>query len=610
MKPQPTPPRPPGKESGGDIYIRLLKLVRPHAPKFVLAMLCMLVVGALTSALAFLVKPAMDDIFLKKDTRMLMLIPVAVVLIYLIKGACHYAQSVIMNFIGQRVIADLRYRLYEKIQEQSLAFFTQNPTGVLISRITNDVNFMKEAVSEAVTNLFKDSFTIFCLIFVIFYRDWKLAIIAMVVFPLTIYPIATFGRKMRKVATRTQVTMGTLTSLLQETISGTRIVKAFGMEKHENERFAGENELLFRLTMKSVAISAISSPFMEFLGGIGIAVIVFYGGYQVIQGHSTPGTFFSFLTALIMLYEPIKRLTNVNNKIQQGISAAIRVFGIIDTTPDILDAPDAVELPRITQGIALEDVSFRYEETPVLKNIALRIPAGEVLAFVGMSGGGKTTLVNLIPRFYDVTSGRILIDGRDIRTATIASLRKQIGMVTQQTILFNDTVRNNIAYGSFEKPEAEIIRAARAANAHDFITRLPQGYDTRIGEQGTKLSGGERQRISIARAILKDAPILILDEATSSLDTEAEIEVQGALENLMQGRTTLVIAHRLSTVRNADRIVVLVDGRIIEEGTHDELLARQGEYAKLYAMQFKEENGNGVRNRTPSPSGSAAMGEA
>jgi len=552
----------------------------------------------------------MDDIFLKKDTRMLMLIPVAVVLIYLIKGACHYAQSVIMNFIGQRVIADLRYRLYEKIQEQSLAFFTQNPTGVLISRITNDVNFMKEAVSEAVTNLFKDSFTIFCLIFVIFYRDWKLAIIAMVVFPLTIYPIATFGRKMRKVATRTQVTMGTLTSLLQETISGTRIVKAFGMEKHENERFAGENELLFRLTMKSVAISAISSPFMEFLGGIGIAVIVFYGGYQVIQGHSTPGTFFSFLTALIMLYEPIKRLTNVNNKIQQGISAAIRVFGIIDTTPDILDAPDAVELPRITQGIALEDVSFRYEETPVLKNIALRITAGEVLAFVGMSGGGKTTLVNLIPRFYDVTSGRILIDGRDIRTATIASLRKQIGMVTQQTILFNDTVRNNIAYGSFEKPEAEIIRAARAANAHDFITRLPQGYDTRIGEQGTKLSGGERQRISIARAILKDAPILILDEATSSLDTEAEIEVQGALENLMQGRTTLVIAHRLSTVRNADRIVVLVDGRIIEEGTHDELLARQGEYAKLYAMQFKEENGNGVRNRTPSPSGSAAMGEA
>jgi len=610
MKPQPAPPPLPGKETGGDIYIRLLKLVRPHAPKFALAMICMLVVGALTSALAFLVKPAMDDIFLKKDTRMLMLIPVAVILIYLIKGACHYAQSVIMNFIGQRVIADLRYRLYEKIQRQSLAFFTQNPTGVLISRITNDVNFMKEAVSEAVTNLFKDSFTIVCLIFVIFYRDWKLAIIAMVVFPLTIYPIATFGRKMRKVATRTQVTMGSLTSLLQETISGTRIVKAFSMEEHENERFAGENERLFRLTMKSVAISAISSPFMEFLGGIGIAVIVFYGGYQVIQGHSTPGTFFSFLTALIMLYEPIKRLTNVNNKIQQGISAAFRVFGIIDTTPDILDAPDAVELPRISQGIALEDVSFRYEDTPVLKDIALRIPAGEVLAFVGMSGGGKTTLVNLIPRFYDVTSGRILIDGRDIRTATIASLRKQIGMVTQQTILFNDTVRNNIAYGSFEKPEAEIIRAARAANAHDFITRLPQGYDTLIGEQGTKLSGGERQRISIARAILKDAPILILDEATSSLDTEAEIEVQGALENLMQGRTTLVIAHRLSTVRNADRIVVLVGGRIIEEGTHDELLARQGEYAKLYAMQFKEENGNGARNRTPSPSGFAATGEA
>ncbi len=600
---------PPAAETGIGIYKRLLKLARPHALKFILAMVCMLVVGALTSALAFLVKPALDDIFLKKDARMLLVIPFAVVAIYLVKGACSYAQTVLMNFIGQRVIADLRNTLYAKIQEQSLAFFAKNPTGVLMSRITNDVGFIQGAVSEAVTSLLKDSFTIVCLVFVIFYRDWKLAIIAMVVFPLTIYPIATFGRKMRRVATRTQVTMGSLTSLLQETISGTRIVKAFGMEDHENRRFARENENLFRLTLKSVSVSAISSPFMEFLGGIGIAAIVFYGGYQVIQNHSTPGTFFSFLTALIMLYEPIKRLTNVNNTIQQGIAAAIRVFGIIDTIPEILDRPSAAVLPRISRDIVLENVSFRYEQTPVLKNINLRISAGEVLAFVGMSGGGKTTLVNLIPRFYDVTSGRILIDGHDLRDVTLASLRKQIGMVTQQTILFNDTVRNNIAYGSLDISEADIVRAARAANAHEFISRLPQGYDTLIGEQGTKLSGGERQRISIARAILKDAPILILDEATSSLDTEAEIEVQGALENLMQGRTTLVIAHRLSTIRNADRIIVLVNGEIIEEGTHETLLARQGEYAKLYNMQFKEDDDPETRNGNASRKTGPASGK-
>jgi ATP-binding cassette, subfamily B, bacterial MsbA len=578
-----------------DIFKRLLKLAMPHVLKFSVAMICMLVVGATTSALAFLVKPTLDEIFLKQNAKTLQWIPLAVIGIYLLKGTCSYTQTVLMNFIGQRIVADLRNALYRKIQTQSLAFFTKNPTGILMSRITNDVGFIQGAVSEAVTALLKDSFTLMGLVFVIFYRDWQLAIIAMFVFPLAVYPIVKFGQKMRQVATRTQVTLGSLMTLLQETISGTRIVKAFSMEQYENRRFSVENERLFRLNLKAISINAVSSPLMEFLGGLGIAAIIFYGGYQVIHGQSTPGTFFSFLTALIMLYEPVKRLTDVNNKIQQGIAGAQRVFAIIDLVPEIRNSQDAVPLPRISREIEIRDVTFRYEKTPVLQGIHLKIRAGEVVAFVGMSGGGKTTLVNLIPRFYDVTEGEIFIDGRDIRDVTVESLRGQIAIVTQQTILFNDTVRNNIAYGDIVKTEEEIVAAAKAANAHDFILRLPKGYDTLIGEQGTKLSGGERQRLSIARALLKDAPILILDEATSSLDSEAEIEVQDALENLMKGRTTLVIAHRLSTIRNADRIIVLVSGEIREEGTHEALLACQGEYCRLYNMQFKENGRNGER---------------
>ena len=573
-----------------NIFRRILRLSKPHIPKFILAMLCMLFVGATTSSLAFLVKPALDGIFLNRNASMLKWIPVVIILIYLVKGVCNYGQTVLMSFAGQRVVADLRCELYNHIQRQSLSFFNKSHTGVLMSRITNDVNLIQGAVSEAVTSLFKDSFTLIGLIFVIFYRDWQLALIAMVVFPLTIYPIVKFGRKMRKVATGTQVTMGSLTSLLQETISGTRIVKAFGMEDYEGGRFAKENEKLFRFHMKAVSIRAMSSPFMEFLGGIGIAAIVFYGGYQVIKGTSTPGTFFSFLAALIMLYEPVKRLTNVNNTIQHGISAAVRVFGIMDIVPEIRNREGAVELPKISDGIEIRNVTFSYGDEPVLRDINLDIRSGEVVAFVGMSGGGKTTLVNLIPRFYDVTEGEILIDGHDIRDVTVESLRSQIGIVTQQTILFNDTVRNNIAYGDIKKSDEEIISAAKSANAYKFILNLPDGFETVIGEQGTRLSGGERQRLSIARALLKDASILILDEATSSLDTEAEMEVQGALENLMKGRTTFVIAHRLSTISHADRIIVIVKGRIVEEGTHDALIAKKGEYYKLYNMQFKNNN--------------------
>jgi len=570
------------------VFRRLLRLATPHTGKFLIALVLMLVVGLTTAALAFLVKPALDDIFFQKKAAMLYLIPLAILAIYFVKGICTYGQAVLMNYIGQRIVMDLRNDLYNHIHRQSLAFFHKNPTGMLMSRITNDVTLIQSAVSEALTSLLKDSFSLIGLVFVIFYRDWKLAIIAAFVFPLTIYPIAKFGEKLRKVATGTQVTLGSLSNLLQETISGIRIVKAFGMERHEGKRFGRENEELFHLFMKSASIRAVSGPFMEFLGGLGIAAIVFYGGYQVIQGTSTPGTFFSFLTALIMLYEPVKRLTNVNNTIQQGIAGAARVFEILDMEPDIANAEGAVPLPPVRGEIRLENVSFRYEEAPVLKSINLDIRPGEIVAFVGSSGAGKTTLANLIPRFYDITEGRILLDGLDIRTVTLESLRTQIAMVTQQTILFNDTVRNNIAYGDVGKDDDAVIEAARAANAHHFIEQLPEGYDTMIGEQGVRLSGGERQRLTIARAILRDAPVLILDEATSSLDTESEREVQVAIDNLMRGRTTLVIAHRLSTIQHADRICVLAGGRIVEEGTHEELLQKEGEYSRLYTLQFRE----------------------
>lgn len=570
------------------VFKRLLRLAKPHAGKFLIALLLMLVVGLSTAGLAFLVKPALDDIFFEKKASMLYLIPLAILAIYFIKGVCSYGQAVLMNYIGQRIVTDLRNDLHRHIHRQSLYFFQSHPTGTLMSRITNDVNLIQNAVSEALTSLMKDSFSLIGLVFVIFYRDWQLAIIAAFVFPLTIYPIAKFGEKLRKVATGTQVTLGSLSSLLQETISGIRIVKAFGMENYEGDRFSRENEQLFRLFMKSASIRAVSGPFMEFLGGLGIAAIVFYGGYQVIQGTSTPGTFFSFLTALIMLYEPVKRLTNVNNTIQQGIAGAVRVFQILDLESVIRNRPGAVSIPRAAGDIRIEGVSFRYDDTPVLRNIRLAVRPGEIVAFVGSSGAGKTTLVNLIPRFYDVTEGRIILDGKDIRDITLESLRAQIAMVTQQTILFNDTVRNNIAYGDVEKDDRAVREAARAANAHHFIEKLPQGYDTVLGEQGVRLSGGERQRITIARAILKDAPVLILDEATSSLDTESEREVQVAIDNLMRGRTTLVIAHRLSTIQHADRICVLSEGEIVEEGTHGELLKKQGEYSRLYALQFRE----------------------
>jgi len=595
-----------------NLYRRLLELVKPYWAKLALAMVCMVFVSFLTAAQAFLVKPALDGVFLKteqipqpvrniiiqlhleglllkKGMEMLLILPIAIILLFLFKGIFEYGQAYLMNYVGLRIVADIREKLYNHLQTLSLSFFTQTPTGILISRITNDVNLIQGSVSNAITGVLKDVFTMFGLIGVVFYRDWRLAIIGLVIFPLAIIPIKEFGKRLRKFSRKSQQRMGSITTFLHETIAGNRIVKAFNMEEYEKRRFAEENNRFFRIVLKRVKIRAISHPLMELLGGIAVAIIIWVGGYRVIRGELTPGAFFSFMTALFMLYAPIRDLNKVNLEVQEGLAAAIRVFELLDTTPEVKDEEGAIPLPPISKGIDLKEITFKYGEEAVLKDISLHAKVGEVIALVGMSGAGKTSLVNLLPRFYDVEKGHIFIDGRDIRKVTIKSLRDHIALVTQQTILFNDTARNNIAYGSLTCSDQEIIEAAKAANAHDFIQRLPQGYETIIGEQGVKLSGGERQRLSIARALLKNAPILILDEATSSLDSDSETEVQKALEQLMKGRTVFVIAHRLSTIRNAHRIIVLSNGQIVEEGTHEELIALQGEYRRLYDLQFKDD---------------------
>jgi subfamily B ATP-binding cassette protein MsbA len=572
---------------------KLLFLVKPYWPKLALAVFCMIGVSAFTALTAYLIKPAMDDIFVKQNLEMLKLMPLLILVVFFFKGIFQWGNDNLLQSVGLSVVTSLRQRLYEHIQDMPLSFFDRTSTGTLMSRITNDVAEIQAGATKAVTGVIRDSFTVVGLIGVVFYQNWKLALIATCVLPLAFYPLFSFGSKLRRLATRRQETMADLNVVLHETIGGVRVVKAFGMENYEKARFGAKNDQVLRYNLKFVWIDALASPLMEFIGAIGIAAIIGYGGYQVVQGISTPGTFFSFLGGILMLYRPIKNLSRVNSLVQKGIASIVRVQAILDEKRDLTEKLDAVELPRVGNSIEIRRVDFAYNTTPenlaedlVLHDINLKVSAGEVVALVGNSGGGKTTLVNLLCRFYDVSSGAILIDGIDIRDVTFRSLRSQIAIVTQQSFLFNDTICNNIAYGSFEKPEEDIISAAKAAYAYDFITQLPQGFDTMIGEQGVRLSGGQRQRICIARALLKDAPILILDEATSSLDSESEQEVQRALENLMRGRTTFIIAHRLSTIQAADRILVICNGKIVEEGSHNHLLSCDGEYRKLYEIQF------------------------
>lgn len=539
-----------------------------------------------TAILALLVQPVLDDIFVQKDAIRLFWIPLVIALVFSLKGVCDFGQYYLMSHVGQSVMKDLREEMFAKLEEMSVGFFVRHSTGELLSRMNNDVSLVQGAMTNAITAAIRDALTVVGLVFVVFYRDFWLALIAMIVFPVAVYPLLQFGRKMRRYSRRMLVSLEDITQRLNETISGIRIVKAFAMEDYERSRFNDVNQTLFNAFMRRFKVRALSNPVMDTLGGLGVCAIIYYGGYQVVNGQSTPGTFFSFMAALFLLYPPIKTINEVNMTIQEGIAAGERIFALIDTPPDVLDRPGATILETVEKEIVFDHVSFAYEDQLILKDLNIAVRAGEAVAIVGESGVGKSTLLDLLPRFYDVTSGRILIDGLDVRDLTQRSLRKNIGIVTQQTILFDDTIRNNIAYGRPDLPLASVVDAARAAHAHDFIMGLPKQYDTVIGENGIKLSGGERQRIAIARALLKNPPVLILDEATSNLDSDSEKAVQSALEELMKGRTTIVVAHRLSTIRNVDRIYVLVDGRVAEQGSHDELLALDREFARLYNMQF------------------------
>ncbi len=568
-------------------YRHVLALIRKNWIKLFIAMCCMLFVSSTTAILAFLIKNILDDIFIAKDAMMLKVIPLVVITLSILRGLAVLGKEYLMNYVGQSIVMNLRNDLYESIQGLSLAFFQKEKTGVLMSRITNDVNLVRAMVSTVVTGVIEHFFSIIGLTLVVFYRDWEMAVIAFVVVPVAFFPIVKLGRRIRKVSTGTQESVAEMNSFLHETFAGNKIVKAFGKEDYEKKRFLGKSYVLFKYEMKKVKARALSTPIMEICGGFGIAFIVWYGGHGVINGTSTTGTFFSFLTAVFLLYEPFKKLTKLNNSVQEGLAAVDRVFDIIETESDIVEIDNPVEIKTENHGIIFENVSFSYEETRVLSNINIKAKKGEVIALVGMSGGGKSTLVNLIPRFYDTDSGRILIDAIDTKSASLSSLRKQIAVVTQDSILFNDSIKNNIAYGNHEASFEEIENAAKSAFAYDYIKKLPKGFDTTIGELGNRLSGGEKQRICIARALLKNAPILLLDEATSALDAEAEQVVQKALENLMSGRTTFVIAHRLSTITYADRIIVLSGGEIVEEGIHSDLLALEGEYYKLHNMQFE-----------------------
>jgi subfamily B ATP-binding cassette protein MsbA len=549
----------------------------------------MIMVSGLNSAQAYMIKPLLDEIFVKKDRWMLNVLPFVLISVFMLKGIFNYFSNSLLDTLGQGIIRDLRKKIFAHIHSLPISFFHTTPTGELISRVINDSTLIQMAVSRALAGVFKDLFQVFGLVGVVVYLNWKLALIAIVFIPLAFIPVAHFGRRFRKLSTTNQQTVAQVSNILHESITGHKIVKAFGMEHYEINRFSDTVDRLFGVIVKDIKNNSLQGPIMELLGGLGITAIIWYGGHQVITGQSTPGIFFAFLTAIIMVYNPIKGVSNINSAVQQGLAGAKRIFDLLDIQSNIQDKPGAIPLPPFQKNIEFKNVSFSYDEkTDVLKNIDLTVKYGEVLALVGTSGGGKTTLVNLLPRFFDVTKGSLLIDGTDLRDVTVKSLRAQVAIVSQQTILFNDTVRNNIAYGDPTRSDEDIIAAAKAAHAYDFIKELPNGFDTVVGESGARLSGGQQQRLSIARALLKNASILILDEATSALDTESEREVQTALENLMKDRTTFVIAHRLSTIKNADRIIVLQDGRIVEEGRHENLLAANGTYTKLHTMQFAD----------------------
>jgi len=573
-----------------DRLIRLYRYLNPYRFRLGAAFACSGMVAAFSGAYAWLVKPVLDEIFINKNESLLIILPLALFVVAVLKSIFNYGQNYLMNYVGNRVVTDIRQELFGKLIRLPVSYHDVNTSGRLVSRVVNDVTVMANAVAGVLKDIFQQGLTFLAMMGVIFYQEWRLAGLSVIVIPLAVFTMVRMGKRLRGLATSGQERMGDMASTLQETLSGIRMVKAYGREESEEARFQRSNRSFLSTTMKAIQVSSLGSSHLEVIGVVGVAAIIWYGGFLVINGAMTPGAFFSFLAAMFMAFTPIRKLSGSNNQIQQALAAAERVFGVLDLKTEQDAEKSQLELPRIAQSVTFDDVTFHYESqlVPALDDINLTIRAGEMVALVGSSGSGKTTLVNLIPRFYEPTAGRILIDGVDIQSYTLRSLRSQIGMVSQDVVLFDDSIRNNIAFGREDATDVDIVQAARLAYAHDFVERFPEGYQTVVGEKGVKLSGGERQRLAIARAILRDPPLLILDEATSALDTESERVVQLALANLMKNRTTVVIAHRLSTIQQADRIMVLARGSIVEVGTHEELLRRGGQYQRLHAMQFQD----------------------
>ncbi|HYM29925.1 MAG TPA: ABC transporter transmembrane domain-containing protein [Candidatus Cybelea sp.] len=577
--------------------------VRPHIWTLALTTLFMGVAAASTGANAWLMQPALDYVFIDHDRRMMWLIPLAVIAVAAVKGFASYAETITMNKVGQRIIVDTQVDLFAHLMRADLGWLHTMHTGKLVSNFLFDVTLLRDAVSRALTGIIKDALSLVFLTGVMFLRDWKLSIVVVFVFPAAGILVRNFGKRTRKGSTATQEETGRLTTILNEAFEGARLVKAYGMEDHEIERTRSSVERRLAHIMKVIRARAASTPTTEALGGIAVALAILYGGWQSSIGQMTLGDFGSFITALLLAYQPLKSISTLGPALQEGLAAAERLFALMDIEPSIKDRDGAATLAPSGGDIRFDNVRFAYaEDTPALHGVSFTVQAGRKVALVGPSGAGKSTILNLIPRFYDVDEGSVSIAGQDVRDVTLASLRSLMALVSQESRLFDDTVRANILYGRPGASDADVVAAAEAAAAHEFILALPQGYDTVVGENGVKLSGGQRQRIAIARAMLKNAPILLLDEATSALDTEAERLVQAALRRLMQGRTTLVIAHRLSTVIDADEIQVIDQGRVVESGRHAELLARGGTYARLYAQQFADEE--------PAAPAGVARGEA
>lgn len=594
--------------SSGPLVRRLFReTLRPYLWTIVVALLCMALAAGAQGFTAWLMEPVVDWVFSQKEQALLWPVAALVLGTFAVKGMAEYAQSVMMSRVGLSIVSDLQQRLFDHLLGLDAAFFSRVSSGNLVSRFLVDVNQMRNGVSNAITGIGKDTLSVVALIGVMFYQDWMLAAVSFFVFPVAIYPIVRLGRRMRKVTVNSQEQMGAFNTILEQSFQGIRLVKSYGLEQYEQAKVDKLTREIYDLTLKGAITRAASSPIMETLGGVAVTVVIVYGGYRVIEGTTTTGAFFSFITALMMAYQPMKNLARLNASLQEGLAGAQRLFELIDTKAEITDAPEAV--PFVPKGghVRFEAVDFAYEaDKSALRGLTLDIPAGATVALVGPSGAGKSTIMNMIPRFYDATGGQVLIDGQDVRGVTLASLRSAISLVSQEVTLFDDSVRTNIAFGCLDASDEQIEQAARMAAAHEFISELPEGYGTLVGQRGLKLSGGQRQRLAIARAMLKNAPILLLDEATSALDTESERQVQAALEQLMQGRTTLVIAHRLSTVVGADLIHVIDSGRVIESGTHGELLALGGAYAHLYALQFAAEEAIAANTAARQAAGAAS----